>query len=101
MTGGLAKQNSWAFGTCEIAHLRYGKLAIWQRNDQKRVIYIMRAVSCCLLAFVFPFGPIVNAGQRIDVILRNGNIYTVNDRQPLAEAIGIKDRRIVFVGSNN
>src|SRR2546423_12667776 len=30
----------------------------------------------------------------------NGNIYTMNERQPRAEAIGIKGDRIVFVGSN-
>src|SRR5256714_2135352 len=30
----------------------------------------------------------------------NGNIYTMNERQPRAEAIAVKDGRIVFVGSN-
>src|SRR6266480_4830342 len=30
----------------------------------------------------------------------NGNIHTVNDRQPHAEAITVKGGRIVFVGSN-
>jgi predicted amidohydrolase YtcJ len=35
-----------------------------------------------------------------DTVFINGNIYTVNDRQPRAEAIAVKDGRIVFVGSN-
>ena len=35
-----------------------------------------------------------------DLILVNGNIYTVNERQPHAEASAIKKGRIVFVGSN-
>jgi predicted amidohydrolase YtcJ len=35
-----------------------------------------------------------------DLVLQNGNIYTVNDRQPRAEAVAVKGDRIVFVGSN-
>jgi predicted amidohydrolase YtcJ len=34
-----------------------------------------------------------------DKILLNGNLYTVNDGQPQAEAIAIKGDRILFVGS--
>lgn len=35
-----------------------------------------------------------------ETVFINGNIYTVNDRQPRAEAIAVKGGRIVFVGSN-
>jgi predicted amidohydrolase YtcJ len=42
----------------------------------------------------------VNAAEDVDLIFVNGNIYTVNERQPHAEAIAVKDQRIVFVGSN-
>ena len=35
-----------------------------------------------------------------DLVLKNGNIYTVNQRAPKAEAVAIKDDRIIFVGSN-
>jgi predicted amidohydrolase YtcJ len=35
-----------------------------------------------------------------DLVLKNGNIYTVNDARPKAEAVAIKGDRIVFVGSN-
>lgn len=35
-----------------------------------------------------------------DIVFTSGNIYTVNDRQPRAEAIAVKGGRIVFVGSN-
>jgi predicted amidohydrolase YtcJ len=35
-----------------------------------------------------------------DLILVNGNVYTVNDKQPHAESIAVKDERVVFVGSN-
>ncbi|HVG33170.1 MAG TPA: amidohydrolase [Pyrinomonadaceae bacterium] len=36
-----------------------------------------------------------------DIVFKNGNIYTVNERQPRAEAIAVKGDRIVFVGSNS
>jgi predicted amidohydrolase YtcJ len=35
-----------------------------------------------------------------DTIFINGNIYTVGERQPRAEAIAVKGDRIVFVGAN-
>jgi predicted amidohydrolase YtcJ len=42
----------------------------------------------------------VNAAEEVDLIFANGNIYTVNEQQPRAEAIAVKNQRIVFVGSN-
>jgi predicted amidohydrolase YtcJ len=38
--------------------------------------------------------------QDVDLVLINGNIYTVNEKQPKAEAVAVKERRTVFVGSN-
>ncbi len=35
-----------------------------------------------------------------DLVLKNGNIYTVNDARPKSEAVAIKGDRIIFVGSN-
>lgn len=35
-----------------------------------------------------------------DLVLKNGNIYTVNPRAPRAQAVAISGDRIVFVGSN-
>lgn len=35
-----------------------------------------------------------------DVVFEKGNIYTVNERQPHAEAIAVKAGKIIFVGSN-
>ncbi len=34
-----------------------------------------------------------------DLVLRNGNVYTVNERRPKAEAIAVKGERVIFVGS--
>lgn len=42
-----------------------------------------------------------NLPQAADTILVNGNIYTVNDKQPHAEAVAVKDGRIILVGSNS
>ena len=59
-------------------------------------------MKTCLFLFLF-FSAVEALAQetRADVIFLNGNIYTVNDAQPHAEAIAIKGDRIVFVGSND
>jgi len=44
--------------------------------------------------------PIEAQTGNADLILRNGLIYTVSDRQPRAEAVAVKGDRILFVGSN-
>ena len=41
-----------------------------------------------------------SGAERVDLILVKGNIYTVNEKQPHAEAIAVKGDRITFVGSN-
>ena len=38
--------------------------------------------------------------ESADVVFKNGQFYTVNERQPRAEAIAVKGSRIIFVGSN-
>jgi predicted amidohydrolase YtcJ len=57
-----------------------------------------------LLGFVifittgFPGNPAT--AEPADVLFINGNIYTVNEKQPHAEAIAVKAGKILFVGSN-
>jgi predicted amidohydrolase YtcJ len=36
-----------------------------------------------------------------DVVFKNGNVYTANDKAPHAQAIAVKADRIVFVGSDS
>ncbi len=36
-----------------------------------------------------------------DLIFRNARVYTANDKQPRAQAVGIKGNKILFVGSEN
>lgn len=38
--------------------------------------------------------------EDVDLLLTNGNIYTVTEKQPKGEAVAVKANRIVFVGSN-
>ena len=56
----------------------------------------MRAVAAILL---FMSG-ITAGAETAETIFVNGNIYTVNDKQPCAQAIAVKGGRIIFVGSN-
>ena len=35
-----------------------------------------------------------------DIVFKNGNVYTANDKAPRAQAIAVKEDRIIFVGSN-
>jgi predicted amidohydrolase YtcJ len=36
-----------------------------------------------------------------DLMLLNGNVYTMNPQHPKAEAVAIRDSRIIAVGSNS
>jgi predicted amidohydrolase YtcJ len=38
--------------------------------------------------------------EDVDLLLTKGNVYTVTEKQPKAEAVAVKANRIVFVGSN-
>ena len=52
--------------------------------------------SVLLLALM----PAPQRTQSADIVFKNGNVYTANDKSPKAQAIAVKDDRIVFVGSN-
>lgn len=53
-----------------------------------------------LLMFTVPILA-ASAADDLDLLLVNGNVYTVNEKQPHAQAIAVKGDRIVFVGSND
>src|SRR4051812_12006281 len=40
------------------------------------------------------------AAEPADLVLRNGNVYTVNDKLPHAQAVAVRGGRIVFAGSD-
>jgi predicted amidohydrolase YtcJ len=61
----------------------------------------MKAFATALaLLFLFWLTPAGSNPAPADLVFINGNIYTVNEKQPHAEAIAVKGDRIVFVGSN-
>ena len=63
----------------------------------------MRVIALALLALllVTPFTPLTAAQTgTVDVIFINATIYTVNPRQPRAQAVAVKGDRIVYVGTN-
>ena len=62
----------------------------------------MKALAALLVAIVsaFEFSPDAAKVPPADLVFKNGNIYTVNERQPTAEAVAVKGDRIIFVGSN-
>src|SRR6266542_3191027 len=55
-----------------------------------------------VLIGLLAFGPtdIIRNNVTADTVFKNGNIYTVAERQPKAEAVAVKGDRIIFVGSN-
>ena len=59
-------------------------------------------ISATLLSLIAicSAAPSILKAEPAETVFVNGNIHTVNDRQPHAEAIATKGGRIVFVGSN-
>ncbi|HEY0368847.1 MAG TPA: amidohydrolase, partial [Chthoniobacterales bacterium] len=53
-----------------------------------------RVLLACLLAQA------AFAAEPPDLLFTNATVYTANDKQPTAEAIGVKGERIIFVGSS-
>src|SRR5436190_2632669 len=60
----------------------------------------MMIVSILLSVLLFGAAMPQRQAASADLILLNGNIYTVNQKMPHAEAVAVKGDRIVFVGTN-
>jgi predicted amidohydrolase YtcJ len=60
----------------------------------------MRVLLLVVITTIFSLVPLQNRTVPADLVLRNGNVYTANDRAPRAQAIAIKADRIVYVGTN-
>lgn len=60
----------------------------------------MKKIIMFLVVVIMAAGVAWGQGVAADTVFTGGSVYTVNDRQPRAEAVGVKDGRIVFVGSN-
>ena len=72
------------------------------KSSRERQVKALRAYlrAGSVLLFMSCFISRVSCAEDVDVVFTNGNIYTVNERQPQAEAVAVRSGRIVFVGSN-
>lgn len=61
----------------------------------------MKTFALALVVIALSLVAFQPVAETADVVFKNGNIYTVNESQPHAEAIAVKAGRIVFVGSNS
>lgn len=57
----------------------------------------MKSAIAALIGFLAVSFPAM--GQKADTVYTNGKIYTVNEKQPWAEAVAIKDTKFMKVGS--
>ena len=60
----------------------------------------MRVLLIVLSVLLVSFMPLQSTVTPADIVFKNGNVYTANNKTPQAEAIAVKADRIVFVGSN-
>ena len=60
----------------------------------------MKALLTVLTLLLLSLAPNATSFDAADLVFINGNIYTVNAKQPHAEAVAVKGDRIVFVGAN-
>jgi len=61
----------------------------------------MKTLLSVLAVFLFASAPAsIQPSQTADLIFTNGNVYTVTEKRPHAQAIAVKGDRIVFVGTN-
>src|SRR5215813_3843771 len=57
-------------------------------------------LTLILILLCLPIASLATPPDEKIIVFKNGNIYTVNDKQPRAEAIAVKGDRIIYVGSN-
>src|ERR1051326_2884956 len=60
----------------------------------------MKIAAILLTVLCFTFLPTRPPETSADLVFINGNIYTVSEQKPRAEAIAIKNNRFVYVGAN-
>jgi predicted amidohydrolase YtcJ len=60
----------------------------------------MRILLIVLSILLFSLTPSTAKVEPADIVFKNANIYTANERAARAQAVAVKGDRIVFVGSN-
>jgi predicted amidohydrolase YtcJ len=64
-------------------------------EDRMKTMYVIAAMAC--LASV----PLPQGAEAGDLVYHNGTILTINDAQPTADAVAVRDGRIVAVGDED
>ena len=54
-----------------------------------------------VLGMVMSMTPALAVSESADVVYRSGNIYTMDDSNPHATALAVKDGRLLYVGSDS
>jgi hypothetical protein len=62
---------------------------------------LLIAITICLVAYSPDSQSATEANDAADTVYINGRIYTVNEVQPWAEAVAIKDDKFLVVGPNS
>ncbi len=62
---------------------------MWKPSTVTLAVWIALAIACA-----------GHESPRVDVLIRNARVYTVDESQPWAEAVAIRGDRIVWVGSD-
>ena len=60
----------------------------------------LKALLIAILASGVCFSPKVLAAEQADIIFMNGQIETLNTKQPKANAVAIKDEKFIAIGSD-
>ena len=60
----------------------------------------MRILLLIVSVLILSVAPVTQRVAPADIVFKNGNIYTPNDRASQAQAVAVKGDRIVFVGTN-
>jgi predicted amidohydrolase YtcJ len=67
----------------------------------KRFILLAVLATLIIPSFLLNSVTATSTAPSADTIFLNGNVYTVNEAQPHAEAIAVKDGKILFAGTND
>jgi urease alpha subunit len=81
-----------SFGPSLISPIGYN--AVMKKPWQARTYFVL-----FLSALLFMMAGCAGKQPAADTIILNARVYTVNAAQPWAEAVAVKDGRILFVGS--
>ena len=91
---------------CHIVAFRFSGTEKWRigKGDHVKTSpnrQVKALVRFAVLFSLWALNSPARAAEDVDLLLANGNIYTVKEKQSHAEAIAVKGARIVFVGSND